>query len=167
MCGISGIFAYRHLDRKWPREKLQALLDMLGHRGPDDRNSYCDRGIYLGHTRLAVLDLSSNARQPMVSRCGRYVVTFNGEIFNFREIRRILQQDGFVFRSGSDTEVLAEAWSKWQRGCLQRLDGMFAFAVFDKSDKALFLARDPFGIKPLFYSDVGGELRFASEPLPF
>ncbi len=166
MCGISGIFAYRDLSREWPRERRQALLDMLAHRGPDDRGSYDSPGIYLAHTRLAILDLSVNARQPMVSHSGRYVLIYNGEIYNFREIRRVLEQEGVVFRSNSDTEVLTEAWNRWQAGCLEKLDGMFAFAVFDRTEKALYLVRDPFGIKPLFYSDVDGELRFASEPLP-
>lgn len=166
MCGITGL-----VDKNgyYEANHFDGLLRLLTHRGPDDRGTWtsaCGR-IRLGHTRLSILDLSMAAHQPMVSLCGKYIIVFNGEIYNFRELRSELEQSGLKFTGTGDTEVALAAYIKWGAACLKRFNGMFAFAVYQQSigDKpaSLFLARDRAGEKPLYYSNVNGVFRFASE----
>lgn len=165
MCGIAGFttregptFATRIID---------AMTCATEHRGPDGRtHALIDAGegrtLALGHLRLAIIDLATGD-QPFVSADGRYTLIFNGEIYNYLELRDELEAEGAVFRSRSDTEVLLQAYMKWGEGCLTRFRGMFAFAVWDARERTLFLARDPFGKKPLLYFRPEGELVFASE----
>ena len=163
MCGIAGILSSRAVDGALVRR----MTDMLRHRGPDDGDVWTDAaaGIGLGHRRLAVIDLSANGRQPMVSQSGRYVLSFNGEIYNHRELRAALEAEGAGgWRGHSDSEVLIEAIAAWGlRRALEACVGMFALALWDRHERALFLARDRFGEKPLYYGRVGGDFLFASE----
>ncbi|QXE90360.1 asparagine synthase (glutamine-hydrolyzing) [Geomonas subterranea] len=163
MCGIVGIYAPG--KGEWDRAGLAAMLGRVRHRGPDGEGMHLEPGLFFGHARLAVLDLSEAGRQPMPSPDGRYLITYNGEIYNFRELRAELQALGHSFTTRTDTEVLLAAWVQWGEAALSRLDGIFAFAVADRYERTLWLARDPLGIKPLFYQDKGGEIFFASELL--
>jgi asparagine synthase (glutamine-hydrolysing) len=163
MCGIVGIFSYGDQGKQWHIEELDSMIHSLSHRGPDDRGRYSEPGIFMGHTRLSIIDTSSSGHQPMFSRDGRYVICFNGEIYNFKEIRALLEGTGYYFRSRSDTEVLLTAWQAWGDASLNKLDGIFAFAIFDRIEKTLFLARDHLGVKPLFYLLQDNEVLFASE----
>lgn len=140
-----------------------SALDRLAHRGPDGSGIWSDGHITLGHRRLAVLDLTQDGRQPMLTADSRLVIVFNGEVYNFVELRDELRKAGHVFRSESDTEVVLHAYREWGAACLERFDGMWAFAIWDSAARSLFLARDRFGKKPLFYAWVGKCLVFASE----
>ncbi|MBI1401789.1 MAG: amidotransferase 1, exosortase A system-associated [Porphyrobacter sp.] len=162
MCGIAGIF---HAETPKPVDpvRVERMCDALAHRGPDGSGVWTDHGIGLGHRRLSIIDIAGSP-QPMHSADGRAVIVFNGEIYNFRELRRELEQAGFTFRTSGDTEVILAAWQKWGPDCLARLDGMFAFALFDLGKRQLFLARDRFGVKPLFLAHLSdGSIAFASE----
>ena len=159
MCGITG--GVPGIDSR----VLECMTAALAHRGPDGEGYFHaagPTGASLGHRRLAVIDLSGG-RQPMTSADGRWTIVYNGEIYNFRELRTELKSCGAAFRTQSDTEVLLEAWARWGVDALQRLRGMFAFAVWDGHERALWLVRDRLGIKPLYYSTVGGRLVFGSE----
>ncbi|WP_052360251.1 asparagine synthase (glutamine-hydrolyzing) [Solidesulfovibrio alcoholivorans] len=162
MCGISGAFNPRGLS---PDDA--ALVGQFGqimrHRGPDDAGLFADARCALGHRRLAIIDLSSDGRQPFSGENGRYQLVFNGEIYNYIELRRELEALGRAFRTKTDTEVLLAALLQWGPDCLDRLNGMFAFALYDSVQNSLFLARDRCGVKPLYYVTVGGTLYFASE----
>jgi asparagine synthase (glutamine-hydrolysing) len=169
MCGISGLLLAD------PRASVDtALLDRmlatLDHRGPDAQGSWIDGPVGLLHNRLSILDLTPTGAQPMHSLDGRATIVFNGEIYNFRELRRELEARGARFRSRSDTEVLLEAWLAWGVDCLKRIEGMFAFALWDHARRTLFVARDRLGVKPLFYAWTPRGLVFGSEVkalLPF
>ena len=165
MCGIAGIVARNgHV----PAEGLERATLSLAHRGPDDSGTVIVRAggpteIGLGNRRLAVLDLSPLGHQPMCDpETGNWIV-YNGEIYNYKEIRTLLEEDGVQFQSHSDTEVLLKAYGRWDEKCLHHLRGMFAFAVWDAQRQRLFLARDPMGIKPLYYCAVGEYFLFATE----
>ncbi len=167
MCGIAGFV--NHKQRFGPDE-LRAIAtrmaDRLEHRGPDDRGVWVDAasGVALGHTRLAIIDLSPAGAQPMVSACGRFVLSYNGEVFNAPELRAELEAEGRVFRGHSDTEVMVEGFAVWGvRQTVERLIGMFAFAAWDRSTRILTLGRDRLGIKPLYWGHIDGNLVFASE----
>jgi asparagine synthase (glutamine-hydrolysing) len=173
MCGIAG---YVTGSDPRPVAAFQAsVLRTLAHRGPDDAGWLTDREVGSGdmpgdpgrwgllHRRLAILDLSALGHQPMVSPDGRYAITFNGEIYNYVELRRELEKGGVCVASQSDTEVLLQAYARWGPACLPRLVGMFALAITDRDRRRMFLARDPFGIKPLYYARPGGGFAFASE----
>jgi asparagine synthase (glutamine-hydrolysing) len=163
MCGIVGIASRSPVERS---DVLTVMRDTMGHRGPDDAGLWwsSDRRIGLGHRRLAVIDLTPAGHQPMVDPDTQACVTFNGEIYNYRELRRELCATGQCFRSASDTEVILRAYKRWGDDCLSRLRGMFAFALWDSSRRRLLLARDRCGEKPLFYwLDGQGTIRFASE----
>lgn len=166
MCGIAGV---AHADgRAVDREALAAMTDAMRHRGPDDRGlAVFEPGggpsAGLGHRRLAILDLSAQGHQPMGGEDGTLQVVFNGEIYNFRELRAELETLGHEFRSTSDTEAIVHAVEQWGEGAVERLDGMFAFAAWDARRGRLLLARDRFGKKPLYYYEHGGSLLFASE----
>ena len=165
MCGIAGIFFYRRRGEEAGAGSLAAMTDSLAHRGPDGRGIWfsSDRMLGLGHRRLSILDLSSAGSQPMVSPDGRLAVVYNGEIYNFRRIRRELEALGFQFRSQTDTEVLLHGYAAWGKSLLERLNGMFAFALWDDAIGRLWLVRDRMGIKPLFYYDDGSMFLFGSE----
>jgi asparagine synthase (glutamine-hydrolysing) len=159
MCGIVGLaFKKKHFD------SLQTLTQVLAHRGPDAGGMWNDEDVALGHRRLAIQDLSTLGLQPMVSHSGRYVITFNGEIYNFLELKKTLEQLNFTFQGHSDTEVLLSAVEAWGiEEALRKFDGMFALGIWDRQDKILYLARDRFGEKPLYYGVVDGTFIFASE----
>lgn len=161
MCGIFGRFAWN--GSAADIDVLSGLVDELTHRGPDAGGYWTEGPFYLGHRRLAILDLTEAGRQPMASPGGRYVVTFNGEIYNFLELARELETLGYAFHSRSDTEILVAGWQEWGEGVVSKLTGMFAFAIADRQRHELFLARDRFGEKPLFYRESNGEVIFASE----
>ncbi len=165
MCGIAGYWSIN----PWEREILAAFTDMLTHRGPDGFGYLrADQGrLGIGHRRLAIIDPGPEARQPMVSVDDRFAVVFNGEIFNFLEIRDELRSMGRAFHTDSDTEVLLHAYAQWGPDCLGRFNGMWAFALWDDRARTLFLARDRFGIKPLYLLQTGGGWAFASEPKAF
>jgi asparagine synthase (glutamine-hydrolysing) len=167
MCGIAGAL---HSTPSRGEEELAALAhgmaSSLSHRGPDDNGVWVDpdAGIALGHTRLSILDLSPLGHQPMISRCGRYVIVYNGELYNFACLRRALEREGRRFRGHSDTEILLAAISRWGvDAALQRFNGMFAFGVWDRAERSLTLARDRLGEKPLYYGRAGQDFVFASE----
>ncbi|MDR3088524.1 MAG: asparagine synthase (glutamine-hydrolyzing) [Desulfobulbaceae bacterium] len=164
MCGIAGIFSYRPTGGQVDAAELSRITSAQARRGPDAEGFWFsgDRRIGFGHRRLSIIDLSEAANQPLTSHDGRYVIVFNGEIYNYRALRQELEAAGSSFITHGDTEVILEAWRHWGAAALGRLRGMFAFALFDCLDKKLLLARDPYGIKPLYYSDDGHVLRFAS-----
>ncbi len=167
MCGITGLIDFKqHLGDDRLRETVRSMSATLEHRGPDDLNVWTDTaaGVALGHTRLAVVDLSTLGAQPMTSHGGRYVITFNGEIYNFRKLRKQLEHEGAEFRGHSDTEVLLVAIEQWTlERALENANGMFAFALWDRETRQLILARDRFGEKPLYYGWTNGFFVFASE----
>ena len=165
MCGINGVFAYHYAANPIDPAELVRVRDHMAARGPDAEGCWIseERRIGLGHRRLAIIDLSDAGAQPMTSADGRFIVTFNGEIYNYRELRHSLQDKGRVFRSHSDTEVLLHLYALKGAAMVHDLRGMFAFAIWDSSERKLFLARDPYGIKPLYYSDDGWTFRFASQ----
>lgn len=160
MCGILGRFQ-RRLGQRPPLSPRD--LATLAHRGPDGSGVFTNPYIQLGHSRLAIIDLTEGGQQPMILGSGRYVVTYNGEIYNYLEIRSELEAKGERFTSSSDTEVLLAAYKVWGRACVNRFRGMFAFALWDEQEKTLFLARDRCGEKPLFYHRDGDCFSFASE----
>ncbi len=161
MCGIAGIVNLN--SESVSAVVVRRMTDAIAHRGPDGEGSYTDGPIGLGHRRLAIIDLSPAGHQPMMTADGRYVLTYNGEIYNFQELRLELEACGRQFRSRSDGEVLLEAFAQWGEGCLDRLNGMFAFAVWDKVAERLLLARDRYGIKPLYYLADATRVIFGSE----
>lgn len=166
MCGISGFWADGGVSVDHARGIADAMSRRLGHRGPDGSGVWCDpgAGMALAHRRLAILDLSPAAAQPMASRCGRHVLTLNGEVYNHRALREELAKRGHAFATRADTEVLLAAIAAWGvHRALTRVDGMFAFALWDARERELVLARDRFGEKPLYYGRFGGALLFASE----
>ncbi len=160
MCGILGLI---HRSPGQRPQLPDELLARLAHRGPDDRGAYTDSHVQLGHTRLSIIDLTQAGRQPMATRDGRYVATFNGEIYNYLELRAELVAVGEHFDTHTDTEVLIAAYRHWGRECLDRFLGMFAFVIWDRQKKEAFLARDRCGEKPLFYCFDGDRFAFASE----
>ena len=161
MCGIAGLLNLDGASISPP--VLQNMTDAIAHRGPDGEGHWIDGPIGLGHRRLAIIDLSPLGHQPMMSLDGRYVVSYNGEIYNFRELRAELETKGYEFRSASDSEVLLTALQVWGPKALDRFNGMFAFALWDRHEKKLMLARDRYGIKPLYIGRAGKQLAFASE----
>lgn len=159
MCGIYGV-----INRKVRREQAMECLDTMIHRGPDGFGLWQEDGVTLGHRRLAILDLSSAGSQPMSYANERYWMTFNGEIYNFIEIREELQHKGYTFRGNSDSEVIMAAYCEWKEKCVDRFNGMWTFAIWDRQEKSLFLSRDRFGVKPLYYTEFpAGGFAFASE----
>jgi asparagine synthase (glutamine-hydrolysing) len=165
MCGIAGIFAYHYAAPPLDRDELRTVRDHMVARGPDGLGEwFADNGhVGLGHRRLAIIDLSDRAAQPMASADGQLVISFNGEIYNYRELRKELEARGRIFRTESDTEVLLHLYAEKGEAMLHEMRGMFAFALWDARKQAMLLARDPFGIKPLYYADDGKTFRFASQ----
>lgn len=179
MCGIAGIINWNKADKPY-NQMLADMCDEMAHRGPDGWGYAVSRGadtitervfriteensgIFLGHRRLSIIDLSNNGHQPMVSKDGSLIITFNGEIYNYLELKETLQSS-YHFISNSDTEVLMAAYIKWGHKMLNKLDGMFSFAIYDKVKRKVFAARDAIGIKPFYYTKTNQELFFGSEP---
>jgi len=161
MCGITGIF---NLDGAPVSPViLGKMTDALVHRGPDGKGLYHDNFIGLGHRRLAIIDLSLAGRQPMISQDQQVALSYNGEVYNFQELRRELESRRYEFHSQTDSEVVLNAWVEWGTDCVYRFNGMFAFAVWDKRQQSLFLVRDRYGIKPVYYTCWGQTFLFASE----
>ena len=167
MCGIVGILDQHQQNTESELKSIaNRMADSIAHRGPDSEGSWvdADAGIAFAHRRLAIIDLSVEGNQPMSSSDGRYVIVFNGEIYNFQELRTDLETLGHNFRSNSDTEVLLEAISEWGlENALSRCIGMFAFALWEHRSRNLYLVRDRLGIKPLYYGPIGTSFAFASE----
>jgi len=165
VCGITGLWDQAGAAVASGHRQVEAMTAALAHRGPDRQRIWADHdaGVVLGQSRLAVLDLSPSGDCPMPWDDGRYWITYNGEVYNFPELRRELEREGRRFRSSSDAEVVLAAFARWGAACLDRFIGMFAFAVWDARERRLFLARDRLGKKPLFYARYGGRFAFASE----
>ena len=161
MCGIAGLLRVDGVAADIAA--VRHMAQTLRHRGPDGSGAFAQGAVALGHTRLSVLDLSAQGSQPMHSADGRFVLAYNGEIYNFRDLRRILEAKGHRFRSRSDTEVVLCACMEWGLDCFRRLEGMFALALWDGEEQRLTLARDRFGIKPLYYCNTGRSWVFGSE----
>jgi asparagine synthase (glutamine-hydrolysing) len=162
MCGITGIFDTRGAS-EISRELLHTMNETQFHRGPDEGGLHLEPGVGLGHRRLSIIDLSSG-QQPLFNEDGSVVVVFNGEIYNFQELVPELEALGHVFRTHSDTEVIVHAWEAWGEACVARFRGMFAFALWDRKQETLFVVRDRFGVKPLYYAFLAsGEFIFGSE----
>lgn len=160
MCGIAGLVTPNPIQH---RHRLDAMSAAIAHRGPDDVGDWSDERVALVHRRLSIIDASAAGHQPMVSQCGRYVMVYNGEIYNYLELRRELERGGVVFRSQTDSEVLLAAFVAFGADCLPRLNGMWAFAVWDREAGRLFVSRDRFGEKPFYYAERDGSFLFASE----
>ena len=167
MCGIAGIMCLqrRGCNREVNYALIKKMTDIMAHRGPDGEGQICldDGNVFLGHRRLAIIDLSESARQPMQSIDKRFTITYNGEIYNYKEIRDELEQIGYRFFSSSDTEVVMNAYAEWGDRALIRFNGIYAFAIWDNYKKELIIVRDRYGAKPLYYAKIGGQLVFASE----
>ena len=161
MCGIAGIVNLRKHEVE--KQRIHRMLDTIRHRGPNDSGVFQKAHIGLGHVRLSILDLTQAGHQPMTDATGRYVMVYNGEIYNYIELRTELQKDGVTFATNTDSEVLLQAYIHWGRNGLNQLNGMFAFAVYDMQEDSLFIARDRYGVKPLYYYQSEDELIFASE----
>jgi len=159
MCGIVGIFGLEGVSA--PELRLADMMRAMDHRGPDAEGQFIAENLVLGHKRLSIIDVQEASNQPFISSDGRYVLVFNGEIYNYKEIRS--QLNDFDFRTNSDTEVLLAAWIKWGQKSLQLFNGMFAFAIWDKAEEKLVLVRDRLGIKPLYFAQVNQQLIFGSE----
>ena len=157
MCGIVGIIG---LNKEVSSSKIHDMNKRIEHRGPDAEGFFIEDGIALGHRRLSIIDLSSGANQPLFDHSNRYAIVFNGEIYNYQDVKSELD---YNWSCNSDTEVILAAYIKWGKACLEKLNGMFAFAIWDKAEQELFIARDRLGVKPLYYSFVNGVFVFASE----
>lgn len=166
MCGIAGIIDPQN---GLAPEYIGAFTHALRHRGPDDQSTFVSDNAMaaLGHCRLAILDMSDSANQPFKSADGRYVLVFNGEIYNYLELKAQLQSLGYVFQTTSDSEVLLTAYIEWGKECLARFNGMWAFAIWDCVEQTMFLSRDRFGVKSLYFQNKGNSLSFASEQKAF
>jgi asparagine synthase (glutamine-hydrolysing) len=159
MCGIAGLL-YFNKEAGDP-SVIRRMTDSMAHRGPDADGYFLENNIALGHRRLSIIDLSAAANQPFIDNSGRYIMVFNGEMYNYQEVRKLLPE--YEFKTNSDTEVLIAAYAKWKGNCLQYFSGMFTLAVWDRKEKEIFIARDRFGVKPLYYFIDDEKLLFASE----
>ncbi len=166
MCGIAGRVNFR-TGRPVAADLIAGMCDLLRHRGPDGDGVWAHGDVGLGHRRLAIIDLSPDAAQPMASADGRLRITFNGEIYNYQSLKSDLEQRGHRFRTRSDTEVILHLYQEYGAACVRHLRGMFAFAIWDEAARELFAARDRVGKKPLFYWRDADGLAFASEPKAF
>ena len=160
MCGLAGVA--RREPRGVPLDMLDRMAVALRHRGPDGTGRYADAQVGLSHVRLSIIDVAGGA-QPLGNEDGSVLIVYNGEVYNYLELAEELLAAGHRFRTRSDTEVLVHAYEQWGTGMLSRLNGQFAFAIYDRRAGTLFLARDRFGVRPLYYSVAHGDLFFASE----
>ncbi|WP_274878335.1 asparagine synthase (glutamine-hydrolyzing) [Vibrio harveyi] len=159
MCGILGVISRGEISQT----EFEGCLKKIDHRGPDDLGSFYDHGIALGQTRLSIIDLSDAGHQPMFSNCGRYVLVYNGEVYNFKELKQDLITNGVSFYSETDSEVILNGFIYYKEKIVEKLNGMFAFAIHDRLENRTFFARDRHGIKPLYYRLKNGEFSFSSE----
>ena len=164
MCGIDGILYFTQKEVK--KNQLDKMNKLMKHRGPDDEDVFTEGSLGLGHCRLKIIDLSINARQPMIDHSKRYVMTYNGECYNYKELRDELKKEGVIFRGKSDTEVVLESFCRWGVKAFSKFNGMFALAIWDRKNQELILARDRFGIKPLYFNYNNERFVFASEIKP-
>src|SRR5688572_26297515 len=162
MCGITGIYAF-NLVGKFNKINITAATMSMEKRGPDFQDIHIDEWVGLGHRRLSIIDTSEKGNQPMWDPSGRYCILFNGEIFNFRELQKDLEDHGTQFVSHSDTEVLLQLYLHEKEQCLQKLNGFFAFCIYDKQEQTFFIARDRYGVKPLLFLHDEDKFIFASE----
>jgi len=162
VCGIAGIYRYNRIDQP-DIDLVNNLNDIQKHRGPDDEGLFISSSCVLGHRRLAIIDLSKDGHQPFVSDDGRFQLVYNGEIYNYIELREELKNLGWQFRTKTDTEVLLKAYQQFGVGCLPKFNGMFSFVIYDTMNKSLFLARDRVGVKPLYYTIIDSGIYFTSE----
>lgn len=169
MCGIAGFTTTNNTSLNY-NDAIASMVNAMKHRGPDAQSSWNNKSVYLGHARLSIIDLSEVSNQPMLSADGRYVIVYNGELYNYRELKLELQrvsygskEQAYFFKTNSDTEVILAAFIRWGTSCLDKFNGMFAFALYDTQENSLFMARDRMGIKPLYYSYANKQLVFGSE----
>ena len=161
MCGIVGIIRF---DKEpVTKEQLRVMMTTIKHRGPDDEGVFVEKNVGLGHVRLSILDLTEAGHQPMTDATGRYTIIQNGESYNYIELREELKALGYSFKSETDTEVVLNGYIEWGEAVLERLNGMFAMAIYDKDAQTVFLARDRFGVKPFYYYVDKEQMVFASE----
>lgn len=160
MCGISGII--NRSTESVDKDEIKKINDLIAHRGPDDEGFYFEKNFAFGHRRLSILDLSSDGHQPM-HFLDKYVITYNGEVYNYLEIKEELQKEGYVFHSHTDTEVILASYDKWGAECVNKFNGMWAFAIYDKEKEIIFCSRDRFGVKPFCYTEVNDKFVFGSE----
>src|SRR3989344_1409755 len=161
MCGITGFMGYGN------RRELEGMVEKIKHRGPDQQGAFRHEGIGLGHARLSIIDTSDKGAQPMFMEDKSLAIVFNGEIYNFKELKDELRGKASQWQSGTDTEVILRLYEKYGERCFDKLSGMFAIALYDFKKKELFIARDPMGKKPLYWGIFGGTLLFASEAKAF
>ena len=161
MCGIAGIYNFDGAPAS--PVTVKAMTEAIAHRGPDGEGQFTDGPVALGHRRLSIIDLSDAAHQPMPSADGRLVITYNGEVYNFQELRIDLEAKGHAFRSRGDSEVLVTALREWGDAAVSKFNGMFAFAAWDRVGRRLVLGRDRLGIKPLYWAKVGQRVLLGSE----
>ena len=159
MCGITGIYNLK--DKEQSSQKIKVMNAAIAHRGPDDEGFYVDEYVALGHRRLAIIDLSPAGHQPMQCNDGNLEIIFNGEMYNFEEVKKLLPE--YPFKTKTDTEVILAAYKKWGKQCVHKFNGMFAFAIYNKQTKELFIARDRLGVKPIYYYKDNETFLFASE----
>lgn len=160
MCGISGIInASNEMVKK---NQIKKINDLIAHRGPDDEGFFFDKNFALGHRRLSILDLSDSGHQPM-EYLKKYAITYNGEIYNYIEIKEELSKEGYVFQSTTDTEVILASYDKWGENCVSKFNGMWSFAIYDRKKKIIFCSRDRFGIKPFYFTKSDNQFAFGSE----
>lgn len=162
MCGIAGFYS-KNGDGRNDHSLIKKMTDIIAHRGPDAEGQWSDGIVTLGHRRLAIIDLSESGNQPMVSNDGNLVISYNGEVYNYIEIRKKLEKEGVVFRTKTDTEVILEAYRVYGTECFNKFNGMWSLAIYDISKRCIVLSRDRFGVKPLYYVNDGDNLIFASE----
>ncbi len=169
MCGIAGIVGL-NIESSIPKIAIQKMTDAIAHRGPNSQGFWDDTNCYFGHRRLSIIDLSEAGNQPFVSQDGRYVLIYNGELYNYKELKFSLQRSEFgtnqlpyIFKTNTDTEVILASYLRWGKECVNYFNGMFAFAIWDKQERKLVIARDRMGIKPLYYHFKNTVLIFASE----
>lgn len=169
MCGIAGFTTTNNTSLNY-NDAIASMVNAMKHRGPDAQSSWNNNSVYLGHARLSIIDLSEVSNQPMLSADGRYVIVYNGELYNYRELKLELQrvsfgskEQAYFFKTNSDTEVILAAFIRWGTSCLDKFNGMFAFTLYDTQENSLFMARDRMGIKPLYYCYANKQLVFGSE----
>ena len=163
MCGISGIVD--KMDKRVEEQEIKKINDLIKHRGPDDEGFYFSKNFAFGHRRLSIIDLSDAGHQPMqyIGKSGEYIITYNGEIYNYLEIKEELLEYGYTFISNTDTEVILASYDRWGEDCVNRFNGMWAFAIYDIRKNIIFCSRDRFGVKPFYYTEIDNKFIFGSE----